>query len=75
MAFTVPLWGCAAPWQSPVTASLHAPPGEAAELPGEIRDGWVSTPGSGHRVAVREVVAGLAEPIVGASDRRRFTTR
>jgi hypothetical protein len=41
MALIVPLWGCAAPWQSPVTASLHAPPGEAAELPGEIRDGWV----------------------------------
>jgi putative selenate reductase molybdopterin-binding subunit len=40
----------------------------------EIRDGWVSVPGSGHRVAVREVVAGLAEPIVGASDRRRQLT-
>lgn len=41
VALIVPLWGCAVPWQSPVTASLNAPPGEAAELPGEVRDGWV----------------------------------
>jgi CO/xanthine dehydrogenase Mo-binding subunit/aerobic-type carbon monoxide dehydrogenase small subunit (CoxS/CutS family) len=40
----------------------------------EIRDGWVSVPGNGHRVAVREVVADLSEPIVGASDRRRVLT-
>jgi hypothetical protein len=41
VALIVPLLGCAVPWQSPVTASLNAPPGEAAELPGEVRDGWV----------------------------------
>lgn len=41
VALMTPLWGCAVPWQSPVTASLNAPPGEAAKIPGEIRDGWV----------------------------------
>lgn len=35
------LVGCAAPWRSPVVASLDAPPGASAALPGEIRDGWV----------------------------------
>jgi xanthine dehydrogenase molybdenum-binding subunit len=40
----------------------------------EVRDGWVSVPDNGHRVAVREVVAGLTEPIVGTSDRRRVLT-
>lgn len=40
----------------------------------EIRDGWVSLPGDGHRVAVREVVGRLDAPIVGASDRRRQLT-
>jgi putative selenate reductase molybdopterin-binding subunit len=40
----------------------------------EIRDGWASIPGNGHRVAVRELVVNLAEPLVGASDRRRQLT-
>ena len=33
--------GCAAPWRSPVTVSLNAPPEASAQLPGEIRDGWI----------------------------------
>lgn len=42
VAFLVlPLIGCSATWNSPVTASLDAPSGGTATLPGEIRDGWV----------------------------------
>lgn len=40
----------------------------------EVRDGWVSTAGAEHRLSVRDVLAGLDQPLEGSSDRRRKLT-
>lgn len=38
------------------------------------RDGWIGLPGTDRRVAIDALVSGLADPIEGASDRRRQLT-
>ncbi len=58
----------AAEWLSRTAGTAIAP--ESLE----VRDGWVSLPGSGLRVAVDELVAGRGAPIEGLSDRRRQLT-